>query len=221
LATGSLQFERVYQEIKTRIIYGGYHPGAVLSESTLARVHRSSRTPVREALSRLLEEGYVERVPHRGYTAAPLTLAAIENTFEVRRLLEGTAAARAAERAELDQIARLDELAEYPQFESTAESYRARLSANTRFHLAVAAASGNGFLVDVVGHCLAQHDRVLSLGVDFALLTGSVDHHHAIVTAIKQRRPAEARRLMEEHLDASHRLVRDFLLRGRIRGVDV
>ena len=44
---------------------GRYGPGFVLSEGMLARVHRASRTPVRDALTRLLEEGYVERVPRR------------------------------------------------------------------------------------------------------------------------------------------------------------
>lgn len=61
-----LHLERVHHEIKHRIIYGRYAPGAVLSESVLARVHHASRTPVREALSRLFEEGYVERVPRKG-----------------------------------------------------------------------------------------------------------------------------------------------------------
>ena len=85
-----LQLERVYQQIKWRVVYGTYAPGKVLSESVLARVHGSSRTPVREALSRLVEEGYIERVPRNGWIVAPITLMAIQNTFDVRRLLEGS-----------------------------------------------------------------------------------------------------------------------------------
>ena len=52
-----LQLERVYQQIKSRIVYGHYGPGKVLSESVLARVHGSSRTPVREAIKILAAAG--------------------------------------------------------------------------------------------------------------------------------------------------------------------
>lgn len=219
--SGQLQLERVYQEIKWRVIYGRYRPGASLSESVLARVHRSSRTPVREALSRLGEEGYVERLPRRGYIVAPVTLSAIQNAYEVRRVLETAAAGFAAERADEAAVARMVELADYPALEESEESYRERLTANERFHLAVATASQNGNLVELVRHCLMQHNRVLSLGVERPILTGSVPQHHAIVDAIRSRDGEKARLAMQEHLDDAHQLVMDFLMRGRIRGVGV
>ena len=216
-----LQLERVYQQIKWRIVYGRYAPGTVLSETVLARVHGSSRTPVRDALSRLLEDGYVERVPRKGCIVAPLTITAIQNTFEVRRLLEVTGAEKAAERADEEAIKRMRGLADYPALEATRESYRARLDANAQFHLAVAAAGQNGFLVDLVRHCLMQHNRVLSLGLEFPVLPTSVSEHHQLVDAIARHDASAAREAMEQHLDGAHRLVMDFLTRGRIRGVDL
>jgi DNA-binding GntR family transcriptional regulator len=214
-----LQLERVYQQIKWRIVYGNYPPGKVLSESVLARVHGSSRTPVREALSRLAEEGYVDRVPRKGCIVAPITLMAIQNTFDVRRVLEATAAETAAERADAEAVSRIAGLADYPKFETTTESYRARLGANAQFHIAVAAAGQNGFLVDLVRHCLTQHNRVLSLGLDFPVHPTSVAEHHEIVDAIARHDAGGARQAMEYHLDGAHRLVMDFLMRGRIRGI--
>lgn len=219
--SGPLQLERVYQEIKWRVIYGRYRPGASLSESVLARVHRASRTPVREALSRLGEEGYVERLPRRGYIVAPVTLTAIQHTYEVRRVLEAAAAGFAAERRTEADMARMVELADYPTLEESEESYRERLIVNERFHLAVAGASQNGNLVELVRHCLLSHHRVLSLGLDRPILSTSVPQHHAIVDAIRDRDAAAARQAIAEHLDASHQLVMDFLVRGRIRGVAV
>lgn len=216
-----LQLERVYQEIKWRVIYGRYRPGATLSESVLARVHKSSRTPVREALSRLGEEGYVERLPRRGYIVAPITITAIQNAYEVRRVLEATAAGYAAERADDEAMARMTALADYPTLEQTDESYRERLSINERFHLAVATASQNGSLVDLVRHCLLQHNRVLSLGVERPILGNTEDQHRALVEAIRARDVPQSRAIMEQHLDAAHQLVMDFLMRGRIRGVAV
>ena len=214
-----LQLERVYQQIKWRIVYGNYPPGKVLSESVLARVHGSSRTPVREALSRLAEEGYVDRMPRKGCIVAPITLIAIQNTFDVRRVLEGTAAEKAAERGDADAVARIRALADYPEFETTTESYRTRLGANAQFHIAVAATGQNGFLVDLVRHCLMQHNRVLSLGLDFPVHPTSVVEHHQIVDAISRRDAPGARQAMDHHLDGAHRLVMDFLMRGRIRGI--
>jgi DNA-binding GntR family transcriptional regulator len=217
--TEPLQLERVYQQIKWRVVYGTYAPGKALSESVLARVHGSSRTPVREALARLVEEGYVDRVPRKGWIVSPITLMAIQNTFDVRRLLEGTAAEIAAQRADAGAIAKLRSLAEYPTFETTTESYRTRLTANAQFHLAVATATQNGFLVDLVRRCLTQHNRVLSLGLDFPVHPGSVHEHHEVVNAIERHDPPGAKAAMEHHLGGAHRLVMDFLMRGRIRGI--
>lgn len=214
-----LQLERVYQEIKFRVVYGRYRPGTSLSESVLARVHRSSRTPVREALSRLGEEGYVERLPRRGYIVAPITINAIQNAYEVRLVLEIAGAGYAAERADEAGIAEMAALADYPALEASDESYRERLTVNERFHLAVASASRNGNLVELVRHSLLQHNRVLSLGVERPILSGSVPQHHAIVEAIRARDVEASREAMRKHLEDSHQLVTDFLMRGRLRGV--
>ena len=216
-----LLLERVYQEIKCRIVYGRYKPGMALSESVLARVNHSSRTPVREALSRLMEEGYVERSGKRGYEVAAVTLAGIRQTFEVRRVLEVMAAGLAAERSDLASVARMRTLADYPTLEQNAESYRARLTVNDRFHIAVAQGADNGLLVDLVRRCVLQHDRVLSLSDRFPVLRSSVPQHHAIVDAIERRDADGARQAMREHLDASNALVMDWLIEGRIRGISI
>lgn len=219
LSAQLLQLERVYQEIKWRIVYGRYAPGFVLSEGMLARVHRASRTPVRDALSRLFEEGYVERVPRKGFQVARITVAMIEQMFEVRQALEVTAAGLAAERAEAAQVARIRSLADYPALEDTAESYRERLAANDEFHVAVAAAAQNGLLVDLVRRSLTQHNRVLSLGSQHAVLPTSVPQHHSIVDAIEARDPTAARTAMAEHLTDSYRLVMEQVASGRVRGL--
>ena len=67
------RMDRAYLDIRHRIITGACRPGTPLSESALARMVRPSRTPIREALGRLLEEGYVERVPGRGFQVARIT----------------------------------------------------------------------------------------------------------------------------------------------------
>lgn len=218
--TRTSQVERAYQEIKWRIVYGQYRPGAHLSEATLARVHRTSRTPIREALARLSEEQYVVWDAGRGFLIAPVTVSRIRDTFQVRRLLEGVAAAGAAEMATPAEIAGMADLAEYHYTSGDADSYRGALARNLEFHLAVAAASHNELLVDLIRQCLMQTDRVLSLGADFKPFEeGSAEEHGAIVAAAQKRDAARAREAMERHVDRAGRLMMDSVLRGSIRGV--
>jgi DNA-binding GntR family transcriptional regulator len=214
------QFERAYAGIKARIVDGSYRHGSPLSENMLARLHGTSRTPVREALARLVQEGFVERVAGRGYFVARITVQLIRDTFDIRRLLEGAAAARAAEVASDDELARLEKLAEFRFAVGDLVSYRKAEAANAEFHLAVAGASHNRLAADLIRDCLRQMDRFMSLGVDIEPFQGQAGReHHAIVDAIRRRDPAAARETMEAHLDRSSRLMQDALLHGDLEGV--
>ena len=211
--------DRAYAEIRQRIIDGLYPPGRPLSEVTLASAHGMSRTPVREALSRLCHERYVERMAGRGFFVSRVTVQAINDTFEVRRLLEGWAVARAAERATPEAIARMRTLAGRQDDDLSGVEAG---NANRHFHLAVAAAAGNYLAADQIEQCLSQIDRFISLGVGFApFKTGSGAAHSEIVDAIEARNPEAARTLMEEHLDRGLRLMRDAVVAGAFANVGV
>lgn len=213
------QVERVYTEIRGRIVDGRYRPGTPFVEEELARAHGTSRTPVREVLSRLDQEGWVERIPRRGFIVARIAIRALEDAFEVRRVLEGAAAAAAARHAEPAEVERLRRLAGAAIGPERA-SFRKAEAANREFHQAVAAASHNLLAADLIAHCLAQMDRVLALGVNAQpLQDGTNDEHRAIVDAIARRNPAEAQRAMEEHLDRCAQLLREALFRGVVKEV--
>ncbi len=211
--------DRAYAEIRQRIVDGFYAPGRPLSEVTLANAHGMSRTPVREALARLCHERYVERMSGRGFFVSRVTVQAINDTFEVRRLLEGWAVARAAERATPEAIARMRTLAE--RQDDNVSGIEAG-HANRHFHLAVAAAAGNYLAADQIEQCLSQVDRFISLGVGFApFKTGSGAAHSEIVAAIEARNPELARMLMEQHLDRGLTLMRDAVVAGAFANVGV
>ena len=120
----SPQVERAYQNIKIGIVRGRYPPGAPLSEVSLAREHGMSRTPVREGLARLWQERYLDRVVGHGYFVARVTVQSIHDTFDVRRLLEGAAAGRAAERATADEMEAMRRLAVVPLAAARADCRR-------------------------------------------------------------------------------------------------
>lgn len=213
------QVERVYGEIRARILDGRLKPGAPLAEVALATSHGTSRTPVREVLSRLHEEGWVERVPRRGFFVARIALRALRDMFEVRRLLEGHAAAEAAVRATPPERRRLEELIAEETQPPGPKSRRPDVI-NREFHHAVAMASHNQFAVDLTVRCLAQMDRVLALGQDWgSIQQGSTEEHRAIVDAIARQDADAARRRMEEHLDRCAALLREALVTGIVEDI--
>lgn len=210
--------ERAYRNLKAGIVQGRYRPGASLSEVGLASEHGMSRTPIREGLARLWQEGYLDRVVGHGYFVARVTVQQIHDTFDVRRLLEGAAAARAAELASAEELERLRLLAMVPMGASV--DYRQSETANVQFHLSIARCARNGLALELIERCLAQVDRFMSLGVNFGQFTETATEAHVqIVEAIATRDPQIARLRMEEHLDCGSRLMKDALLRGQLTGV--
>jgi DNA-binding GntR family transcriptional regulator len=212
--------ERAYRNLKSAIVEGRYRPGASLSEVGLASEHGMSRTPIREGLARLWQEGYLDRVVGHGYFVARVTVQQIHDTFDVRRLLEGAAAARAAELATPEDIENLRRLARVPIGASV--DYRQSETANVQFHLAIAACARNGLALELIERCLAQVDRFMSLGVNFGKFTETATEAHVqIADAIARHDSTGARARMEEHLDCGSRLMKDALLRGQLSGVGI
>ena len=225
-APESPQVDRAYQNIKMGIVRGRYRPGAPLSEVSLAREHGMSRTPVREGLARLWQERYLDRVVGHGYFVARVTVQSIHDTFDVRRLLEGAAAARAAERATADEIETMRRLAVIPlpavAQSETANDYREAEAANARFHMAIAAAARNTLAQELIERCLAQVDRFMSLGVQFGpFQEGATAAHLEIVDAIGRHDAVAAQARMEEHLDFGSERMKGMLLRGQLSAVGV
>jgi DNA-binding GntR family transcriptional regulator len=229
-APETTQVDRAYHSIKAGIVEGRYAPGAPLSEVVLAREHGMSRTPVREGLARLWQERYLDRVAGHGYFVARVTVQSIRDTFDVRRLLEGAAAARGAELATGEEVELLRGLAVLPETDASMRrsrtdapsEYRDAEAANVRFHLAIASAARNSLAMELIERCLGQVDRFMSLGVNFGdFQSGATEAHLAIVDAIARRDSAGARLRMEEHLDRGSELMKEALLRGQLANVGV
>jgi DNA-binding GntR family transcriptional regulator len=190
--------ERVYRLIKRRILRGGVRPGEFLAEVELARLCKTSRTPVREACNRLAQENWLTHIRHKGYFVPPISVREIVDAYEYRRLLEGFAGEKAAAVARPEQIASLKQDL---RVESDPQAGpEAIVEANHRIHLGIAEIAGNVRVLDQLRHVLEYVDRLdmLSLQKDHEIVT-----HDGIVHAIGARRPAEARRALEEHIDAA------------------
>jgi len=175
------EYQPTFMHGKAAIIDGRYTPGAPLSEPLLATTHGMSRTPIREGLSRLWQEGYLDRVPGRGYFVARVTVQSVHDTFDVRRLLEGAAAARAAELATPDDVNLLRELARLP-----ANDYREAEAANARFRAPgwIVAAGVLGVVILLAGSRASWIVFGLVVGIIAKLVTPGKDPGGLIVTML-------------------------------------
>lgn len=107
-APGS-RVERIYRHLKTAIVSTRVAPSTRLSEQDVAVALGTSRTPVREAIRRLEQEGLVVRHPYRGVMVAPLSMTDVAEIWQLREILEPAAcrlAAARADRAKLGALAR-------------------------------------------------------------------------------------------------------------------
>jgi DNA-binding GntR family transcriptional regulator len=101
--------DQVCNALRSSIIEGRLPPSTLLREERLAAELQVSRTPLREAIRQLAEEGFVEQAPRRGARVASLTPDMVREVYEVREALEGMAARLAAQRIDDSRVARLKE----------------------------------------------------------------------------------------------------------------
>lgn len=190
------EVDRVYRLVKGWILRGQARPGEFLAEVHLARVCRTSRTPVREACNRLAQENWLTHIRHKGYLVPPLSVREIVDVYEYRKLLEGFAAEKAAATARADQIAALKEALKAER--RPGASPEELLAANHAIHLGLAGIAGNRRVLDELRRTLEYVDRldVLSLEKDPRFIG-----HDDIVRAVEARNARAARQAVGDHID--------------------
>ncbi|GAC1364919.1 MAG: GntR family transcriptional regulator [Acidobacteriaceae bacterium] len=192
---------RIYMALRNDIISCDLQPGTPMSESELCRRYGASRTPIREACRRLQEEALLQIVPFRGYSVAPLTFAEFKDLNEMQLVLDPAAAAMAAERATEEQISNIERWANYVYHAGEKKSYETFLDWNRNLHVEIAAASGNDLMAEMTAHLQARLTRYFHLVISMASYGKELVHeHHAIVRAIRARRPEQARDRATEHV---------------------
>jgi len=188
--------EEVYFELRRRIMSGELVPGTQLSPPDLAERYGVSRTPVRDALHALAQEGLVAVEPRRGYFVSRITVRDVEDIFEFRLVLETACAELATPRISEALIDRLAHLSSR-YVAGDIESYKAYLEENRQFHLAVAQATGNRLLTDALMRVFDQMQRFLVLRLD---LSDDADNmlaeHYLLLDAFRQRDAARAKEAM-------------------------
>ncbi len=192
--------ETAYQALRTRVLSGELRPGAEFSELELADQMAMSKTPVREALGRLVAEGLIEAFPRRGYRVTPITVKDINDLFAIRAMTEGTAAAMAALNLTASDHDRLETLADARYDPQQGESVQSFVKANRNFHLAIAEGANNQRLLALVTAHLDECTRLFYLGaISRDVNPETSADHRRIVDVLRLRNPDLARAAMVEH----------------------
>jgi DNA-binding GntR family transcriptional regulator len=210
IVAGNLN-ERVYEQLRARVLTRQEPAGAKLSLHVLAAELGVSRSPVHHALTRLVSEGLLTVRPRRGYYVAPVTAQAVAEGYDVRLALELLAAERAIGSVSIGQLDRFAELLEATDAAISHEQWDA---ANAAFH---------EHQIDLAGNALlSRFYRELSVNLMMQVIRGGhveghehlVTEHRRIVEAISAGDLPSAERAIREHIETGRRIALDAIDRA-------
>ncbi len=197
--------ERAYDEIRDGILKGDLPIGSVLAETQLASQLGISRTPVRQALRRLLQEGLVEIGPRRQMVVCSISPERRTEIFLIRQALECTAIKRACESMREEEIdllwlllirqRRAAETGKVDQFMEIDEELHLRLAAGAELPLLVKILEQLGAFVHLMGLAavISRKDRMFEV----------LKEHEEIVKAVDRRDEKAAIEALRAHLRAT------------------
>ena len=197
---GNAAYARLLSELRRGLL----NPGDRLVELDLAERLGVSRTPVREAIRQLEADGIVTHIPRQGATIRTLDYAEVMELYEMRAVLEGTAArlaARAASDIEIEELTDMNR-----QLESLGNAPEA-FALNRQFHSALLDAARNRFLTRSIQ---TLQKTLLILGpttlIESERAATAVGEHKAILEALASRDGAKAESAMRTHIEAAQKV---------------
>lgn len=219
MATDATQRQHLaYGELKRRIMHGALPPGTRMLERAVADLLSMSRTPVREAMIRLAQEGLIDVRPRHGMTVLAITIDDLEEIYAVRAPLEAAAVRLAATRGLRD-----DELS---GLSDALDAMDAALAANrmsdwaredSGFHRLLVESSGNQRLIAIIETLRGQLHRATMATCDLRDTPHRSNiEHREVLDAIAARLPERAERLHAEHLQRTGAMLIALL---RMRGL--
>lgn len=199
-APGTLQGETTYERLCEEIRSGKLPPGSRLRETEIAERLAVSRTPVREAIRRLEADGLVDHLPRSGAVVRKLEYPELMELYEMRTVLEGTAArlaARAASPVELEELVAIND-----EMRAAAGRPEVVIGLNRQFHKLLLDAARNRFLLRAMA---TVENTLLILGSSSMAKPDrareAVDEHREVLDALLARDGAAAEAAMRRHME--------------------
>lgn len=193
----------VYRELHNAIVSMQLKPGNALNEKALTEKFGVSRTPVREALIRLVEDGLVNIYPQSGTFVAPIPTSLIPEAVVIRQALEGATVEKAARCATTDDVARLDDILARQRFLADRQDLNGFHEADETFHETIADIAGYPGIWNYLKPVKVQIDRARRMTLP---ALGRMEHvigeHIIIRDAIAAHKVKAACDAMKIHLSA-------------------
>ena len=204
--TASSLSDDLAARIRDDILSGRLHDGSKLTEQTICDKYKVSRTPVREALSKLEVEGLIENIPNRGAFVRGLSEQDIADIMTLRKIYEIQAIRWAVQRITEEEMDELEENFDFMEFYTLKNDIDKMLNINRSFHQMIYRASHNRMLAQLLSsyQTYIRHDAsALSHTEDY--LNTVLEEHKQIFLAIRERNEEAAVAAMEAHMNNSIR----------------
>jgi len=193
--------DRVYEILKKSIIFQEILPGEKIDEEAIAKQLGVSRTPIRETLCRLENEGIVRIIPRRGAFVVKHSREKITEIMMVREALEGFAARLAADNVSRQAIEQMRSLFKDFSESNIRDRSKEYTQADLEFHNFVITTSKNNLLINLMN---TLNDHVQMLRLQTVTHEGRPEHslieHFNIIEAMEKKDPSQAESLMREHI---------------------
>lgn len=207
---------RAYAHIREKMLLGGFMAGSRLSEVALAKEIGVSRTPVREAMAQLTVEGLIDYVPRLGSFVRKLDRRELQELYEIREVLEGYAARRAAERITPEQLNDMRGLCDgthaivchfrdASRLELDARAAKQWVMADVAFHVLILRASGSERVAKIVSDLrimtkIHGHNRQSPVRSTLFMMARTWAEHTRVYRALAARDGDRAKELLEKHI---------------------
>ena len=210
---GELMADRAYDQLRDRIVTLRIAPGAPINEDALGREFEMGRTPVREAIQRLALENLVTVFPRRGTFASEINITDLAAISDVRVVLEGHAAYRAAERITAAQLLELESLlAELRSGAGGAGGAEALMAMDARVHRLIHRCAANPYLEQTLSRYFNLSLRIWHLVLErLPHLPARVHEHSDLSEAIRARDPERSRDIVAAHITTFEQEIRAVL----------
>jgi len=194
--------QKVYRVLKESIIKGFLEPGTKLLENKIAEEMQVSRTPVREAMQKLVAEGFVKTTPNQTMVVTEVSPEDVKEVLQIRGVLEGLAARIAAKKINGQEIDELENVVAQMSLHVARENLSSYCQVDDEFHDLILNICGNKWIIQIrdnLGSFIYRF-RIKSLSVS-GRLKHSLEEHQAIMESLREHDLAEADRLSQIHME--------------------
>jgi DNA-binding GntR family transcriptional regulator len=200
--------DQVESELRRLILTLELEPGLAVSESMLMKRFGWGRTPLREALQRLSEQGLLQTIPQQGAVITPLNLFDFVEVMDAMSLVIGPAASLACKRLTEAELSQLDELVTQAETAASAGDFERLSALDYEFHSVLARATGNRYLSDYLRrlHQIARRFNFAAWKRE-RNATPSLDEHRQLAAIFRARDAVAAKAAMLQHIEGARQRV--------------